>query len=98
MFGRCDHFSQGLKVMFFTIGAIYLVYLIYLLFRAYSELRAMPYFGKFDFFFLILNKLFVTFEFPSLINIQFPLSLSLYMYFQASTWMTIQYKFHIIKT
>lgn len=30
--------------MFFTIGAIYLVYLIYLLFRAYSELRAMPYF------------------------------------------------------
>ena len=32
--------------MFFTIGAIYLVYLIYLLFRAYSELRAMPYFGK----------------------------------------------------
>ena len=42
----CDYFSQGLKVMFFTIGAIYLVYLIYLLFRAYSELRAMPYFGK----------------------------------------------------
>lgn len=37
------HF-MGLKVMFFTIGAIYLVYLIYLLFRAYSELRAMPYF------------------------------------------------------
>ena len=44
----CDHFSQVLKVMFFTIGAIYLVYLIYLLFRAYSELRAMPYFGKLD--------------------------------------------------
>ncbi|KAJ7391406.1 hypothetical protein OS493_018450 [Desmophyllum pertusum] len=37
------HF-MGLKVLFFTIGAIYLVYLVYLLFRAYSELRAMPYF------------------------------------------------------
>ena len=37
---------QGLKVFFFTVGAIYLVYLVYLLFRAYSELRAMPYFGK----------------------------------------------------
>ncbi|XP_068698018.1 transmembrane protein 181-like [Montipora capricornis] len=37
------HF-MGLKVFFFTIGAIYLVYLVYLLFRAYSELRAMPYF------------------------------------------------------
>ena len=33
-------------MFFFTIGAIYLVYLVYLLFRAYSELRAMPYFGK----------------------------------------------------
>ncbi|RMX54568.1 hypothetical protein pdam_00004582 [Pocillopora damicornis] len=40
------HF-MGLKVMFFTIGAIYLVYLIYLLFRAYSELRAMPYFESY---------------------------------------------------
>ncbi|KAK2558029.1 Transmembrane protein 181 [Acropora cervicornis] len=39
------HF-MGLKVFFFTVGAIYLVYLVYLLFRAYSELRAMPYFGK----------------------------------------------------
>lgn len=37
------HF-MGLKVFFFTIGAIYLVYLVYLLLRAYSELRAMPYF------------------------------------------------------
>lgn len=37
------HF-MGLKVLFFTIGAIYLVYLVYLLIRAYSELRAMPYF------------------------------------------------------
>jgi len=43
----CDCILQGLKVLFFTIGAIYLVYLVYLLFRAYSELRAMPYFGKF---------------------------------------------------
>ena len=33
-------------MLFFTIGAIYLVYLVYLLIRAYSELRAMPYFGK----------------------------------------------------
>ena len=33
-------------MFFFTIGAIYLVYLVYLLFRAYSELRTMPYFGK----------------------------------------------------
>ena len=39
-------------MLFFTIGAIYLVYLVYLLIRAYSELRAMPYFGKrLNFFF-----------------------------------------------
>ncbi|XP_031567619.1 transmembrane protein 181-like [Actinia tenebrosa] len=37
------HF-MGLKVFFFTIGGIYVIYLIYLLIRAYSELRAMPYF------------------------------------------------------
>ena len=40
-------------MLFFTIGAIYLVYLVYLLIRAYSELRAMPYFGKQLFFLLI---------------------------------------------
>ncbi|EDO26410.1 predicted protein [Nematostella vectensis] len=37
------HF-MGLKVFFFSIGAVYLIYLIYLLIRAYSELKAMPYF------------------------------------------------------
>lgn len=48
--GPCNCILQGLKVLFFTIGAIYLVYLVYLLFRAYSELRAMPYFGKFKWY------------------------------------------------
>ncbi|KXJ15486.1 Transmembrane protein 181 [Exaiptasia diaphana] len=40
------HF-MGLKVFFFTVGGIYLVYLIYLLIRAYSELKAMPYFDSY---------------------------------------------------
>ncbi|KAG8035262.1 hypothetical protein G9C98_001752 [Cotesia typhae] len=34
----------GFKVFFFTIGAIYIAYLLLLMLRAYSELRAMPYF------------------------------------------------------
>lgn len=29
-------------------GIIYLLYLVFLILKAYSELRAMPYFGKKD--------------------------------------------------
>lgn len=47
IFIRCTFVSfQTLKVFFFTFGAIYLAYLLLLILRAYSELRAMPFFGK----------------------------------------------------
>ncbi|XP_008552936.1 transmembrane protein 181 isoform X1 [Microplitis demolitor] len=34
----------GFKVFFFTVGFIYIAYLLLLMLKAYSELRAMPYF------------------------------------------------------
>ncbi|KAK3739017.1 hypothetical protein QZH41_010498, partial [Actinostola sp. cb2023] len=55
------HF-MGVKVFFFTVGGIYLVYLIYLLIRAYSELKAMPYF-EFLTFYGLLNFYLYTMAF-----------------------------------
>lgn len=40
------HF-QGFKVFFFTVGGFYIAYLLLLILKAYSELRSMPYFGKY---------------------------------------------------
>ncbi|XP_078618423.1 transmembrane protein 181-like isoform X1 [Branchiostoma floridae x Branchiostoma japonicum] len=34
----------GMQIFFFVIGSVYLLYLLYLIIRAFSELRAMPYF------------------------------------------------------
>jgi len=38
---------KGFKVFFFTVGGFYIAYLLLLILRAYSELRSMPYFGKY---------------------------------------------------
>lgn len=42
----CFFFSQTFKTCFYIAGAMYLLYLVLLILKAYSELRAMPYFGK----------------------------------------------------
>ncbi|KMQ93068.1 transmembrane protein 181 [Lasius niger] len=39
----------GFKVFFFTVGGFYIAYLLLLILKAYSELRSMPYFGKYIF-------------------------------------------------
>jgi len=41
---------QGFKVFFFTVGGFYIAYLLLLILKAYSELRSMPYFGKYIFY------------------------------------------------
>ena len=37
---------QSFKVFFFVACGVYMAYLLLLILRAYSELRAMPYFGE----------------------------------------------------
>lgn len=36
---------QGFKIFFFVASALYVAYLLVLMTKAYSELRAMPFFG-----------------------------------------------------
>lgn len=38
--------SQGMKVFFMLVAAVYVLYLLFLVVRACSELRHMPYVGK----------------------------------------------------
>jgi hypothetical protein len=41
-----DWCQQNLKNFFIVCGVTYLLALVYLMFKAYSELRSMPYFGQ----------------------------------------------------
>lgn len=40
-------FSQGFKMFFYIAGSMYIIYLAMLILRAYTELRSMPFFGKY---------------------------------------------------
>jgi len=39
-------YLQGFKIFFFVASALYVAYLLVLMTKAYSELRAMPFFGR----------------------------------------------------
>jgi hypothetical protein len=56
---------QSFKVFFFVACGVYLAYLLLLILRAYSELRAMPYFGKYK------TKIFWDINFSNVVNTAF---------------------------
>lgn len=49
---------QGLKMFFYIACCMYVLYLGLLLLRAYTELRSMPYFGKFLFILIFVSWIF----------------------------------------